>query len=430
MSSGISTAQTASTGRRRLRRRRHAQGSSVQQSEFDPGQLQPKQLHRRRRYTRSRINMLARQYVKLRSDLLIAALNVTDSRSTEYARRGKEYLTVAREELESRKPRIYVCSSLLYLAESNLAWLYAPGMLQLRSEATLNRLEKLHGADDVTWLLSNLKETRDKEDTRWRRAALADALDYFSQQDQKLLLDDDLQVTRLRSLLWYVGTALVLLVIAVPYVTISLGQGIQGWPVVRFSQVWLTQEVSALAVSAVGAVGGIFSGLVSTRDSSTTLDEYRTSMLKLALKPLVGAVASITLYLLLSWQILTGVKVTNGGTFLLVGFLAGFSERYFLKMLHISPEDGNKQDARHRDQLVSAITAPSLPSSSEERQALFDTEPSCSLSLNGKSPTAANEEEPDSGPNGESPATPHKVESDPAPNGESPSASNDATGRP
>jgi hypothetical protein len=374
--------------------------------------------------------MLARQYVKLRSDLLIAALNATDQRSTEYARRGKEYLTVAREELESRRPRIYVCSSVLYLAESNLVWLYAPGMLQLRSEATINRLEKLNGADDVTWLLNNLKETRDKEDTRWRRAALADALDYFSQQDQKLLMDDDLQVTRLRSLLWYVGTALILLILAVPYVTISLGQGIPGWPVVRFGQVWLTQEVSALAVSAVGAVGGIFSGLVSTRDTSTTLDEYRTSMLKLALKPLVGAVASITLYLLLSWQILTGVKVTNGGIFLLVGFLAGFSERYFLRMLHISSEDDNKQDARHRDQLVSAIAAPSLPSSSEERQALFDTEPDGSLPLNGKSPAASTEEEPGSAHNGESSAAPDEVESNPVPGGESATASNEETSRP
>src|SRR5215207_1969722 len=183
-----------------------------------------------------------------------------------------------------------------------------------------------------------IKKARNrKDDDRWLRGALGDTLEYLSQKDQLVLMTDDLQVTRLKSLLLYVGTAFVLLLLAVPYITISLGGGIEGWPVVEFGQAWLTQIVSAAAVSAVGAVGGIFSGLVSTRDSTTTLDEYRTSMLKLALKPLVGAVAALTVYLLLSWQVLTGVQVTNGGTFLLVGFLAGFSERYFLRLLRTDP---------------------------------------------------------------------------------------------
>jgi hypothetical protein len=324
--------------------------------------------------------MLASQYIKLRSDLLVtvrpewAAADVRRA----YARRGKEYLELARRELLDRRPRIYVCSGLLYLAEINLAWLFPPGMLRLRCEEALNRLEKLQETGDVTWLLTNLRETREREDQRWLRASLADAFEYFSEQDARLLMDDDLQVTRLRSLLWYVGLALVLLVLAVPYVTTGLGQSIPGWPVVHLDQLWLTQVVSALAVSAVGAVGGVFSGLISTRDSSTTLDEYRTSMLKLALKPLVGAVASMTLYLLLSWQILTGVKVTNGGTFLLVGFLAGFSERYFLKLLRVSSEESSERERRRRDQLISTIPVSSLPSSREAQQVLFDAEPDAS----------------------------------------------------
>jgi hypothetical protein len=321
--------------------------------------------------------MLARQYVKLRSDLLVTVSpewSSTDGRRV-YALRGQEYLELAKKELLDRRPRVYVCSGLLYLAEINLAWLYPPGMLWLRCQQALNRLERLQTCDDVTWLISGLQDARYKEDKRWLRATLADASEYFSQQDARLLMDDDLQVTRLRSLLWYVGAALILLVLAVPYITTTLGQSIPGWPVVKLDQVWLTQVVSALAVSAVGAVGGIFSGLISTRDSSTTLDEYRSSMLKLALKPLVGAVASMTLYLLLSWQILTGVKVTNGGTFLLVGFLAGFSERYFLKLLRVSPEDNGEQELRRRNQLISGIAVPSVPSSSDERQARFDGEP-------------------------------------------------------
>lgn len=306
-----------------------------------------------------------------------------------YALRGKEYLELAQKELLDRRPRVYVCSGLLYLAEINLTWLYPPGMLWLRCQQALNRLEKLRDTGDVTWLINDLRDARNRKDDRWLRATLADAFEYFSQQDARLLMDDDLQVTRLRSLLWYVGIALILLVLAVPYITTALGQSIPGWPVVRLDQVWLTQVVSALAVSAVGAVGGIFSGLIATRDSSTTLDQYRSSMLKLALKPLVGAVASMTLYLLLSWQILTGVKVTNGGTFLLVGFLAGFSERYFLKLLRASPDDNNEQELRRRDQLISGMTVPSVPSSSEGQEPRFDGEPSGSPASSGAGPASS-----------------------------------------
>jgi hypothetical protein len=69
-------------------------------------------------------------------------------------------------------------------------------------------------------------------------------------------------------------------------------------------------------------------------------------MLKLALKPLVGAVAALTLYFFLTWQVLTGVQVTSGGTILLVAFLAGFSERYFLRILKAEESSQDIKDRR------------------------------------------------------------------------------------
>ena len=284
---------TSPTNHKVFRHLRAAQSLPATESEFEPGQLEPRKLYRRRRYIRARINVLGRQYIKLRNDLLAAERpgwkKVCWQR--DYALRGKEYLVVARQELLSPRPRIYLCSSLLYFAEGNLAWLYRPGILMRRCQTAMNRLEKLkrQGDDDAAWLLDNLQGTRDMllgnppgtpqmdlEHSRWLRSALADTIEYFSQQDHQILMNDDLQVARLRSLLWYVGAALSLLVLAAPYVTISLGKGIPGWPVVRFGEDWLTQAIAALW-SAVGAVGGIFSGLVSTRDSGTTLDEYRAS---------------------------------------------------------------------------------------------------------------------------------------------------------
>ena len=176
----------------------------------------------------------------------------------------------------------------------------------------------------------------------------------------------------------YMAMALVFLVfatvVAAPKGPINSGPGLT-WPVMQIGPPWLTQLIAAAAVGALGAAGGFFSGLINTRDSSTTLGEYRTSMLKLALKPLVGAVASVTLYIFLDWQV-TGVRIVNGGTFLLVGFLAGFSERYFLKVVQAPSEDNDQQKMQRqdrlasvRDQLVSTIAGSPLPPSNTNGRA-------------------------------------------------------------
>lgn len=332
---------------------------------FDPGELEGK--YKRRRYARSRLYLLTCEYIKLRSDFRIAtSSNWQDTDwHRKYATACQGYLENAKKGLESRRPRIFFCASMLDLAAGSLVWLYERETVELRSKAVTARLKDLPETEDIKWLLSHLDQAG--EDVGCKQAALVDTLEYLSRQEQRLLMEDSLQVTRLRRLLLYVGAALALLIVAAPFVTIKLGQGIPGWPVIRIGQVWLTQGIYALAVAAFGAVGGIFSGLIKARDSNTTLDEYRTSMLKLALKPLVGAAASLTMYLFLGWQI-TGVRVTNGGTFLLVGFLAGFSERYFLRLLGAPSEDSDKERARQRDQLarvrdqlVCIITGGSLP---------------------------------------------------------------------
>lgn len=343
--------------------------SVLRASDYDPGELNLSKLGNGRRYTRTRLYTLMHEYIKIRNDLLVAVSFISDTaESQRYADSCRNYLAKAKESLESDNPRVYFCSSMLDLAASSLVWLYTEETVKFRYRAVMAQLEELQDADDAKRAFKQLKDVR-KEDIGCQRAALADTLERFSRQERRLLLEDNLQVSRLHRLLWYMGTAFVLLVIVAPAVTINLSQGIPGWPVLRVGPAWLTQVIAAAAVGFVGAAGGLFSGLINTRDSSTTLGEYRTSMLNLALKPLVGAVASITLYIFLEWQI-TGMKVINGGTFLLVGFLAGFSERYFLKLLQAPTEYNDPQNARRqdrlasvRDQLVSTIAGSPLPPS-------------------------------------------------------------------
>jgi hypothetical protein len=373
---------TGSGSRRRFGIRRAA---ATEDSELDPGPLNSRQgVLRRRQYSVSTLSLLTRRYVKVRGDLLVSIGDGTELDSVErrYAQRCSEYLREAKSHLESRHANFFVCSNLLFLADVTLVWLYPYGNLGLRCDAVKARLRGVGW--EAQWLIDALDAAREKQDDRFLRSALVDALNYLQQFEQDDAIADDLQVTRLRMLILYMTAALILLFLAVPYAIIDLrASQIQGWPVATFANPLLTQWVSAAAVCAVGAVGGILSGLLATRDSTTTLLDYRESILKLALKPLVGAVAALTLYFFLTWQILTGVQVTSGGTFLLVGFLAGFSERYFLRIL--KAEEGS-QDARDRRQGAPAPEcghAEPAPSSNglTDNRAFDDNSRSCPPSI-------------------------------------------------
>ena len=82
---------------------------------------------------------------------------------------------------------------------------------------------------------------------------------------------------------------------------------------------------------------------------------------KLQLRPLVGALVALILYTLLSWQVLPGIKIENVGSYFLIAFLSGFSERYFLQLLKTDPENPNGQvDKRERPEMIGSSTKPKL----------------------------------------------------------------------
>jgi hypothetical protein len=163
-------------------------------------------------------------------------------------------------------------------------------------------------------------------------------LAYIHGCDEEALIEDDLQVTRLKSLLRYIGVAWITLAIATPLV--SVPREVRDWPVwsTGFGE-YVDLLLACGGLSVAGAVGGIISGMFGIRDSRAALGQYRTSMLKLGLKPLVGALAALTVYLFLSAGVISGVDVTSGGVYVSVAFLAGFSERYFLRVLRAQEAD-------------------------------------------------------------------------------------------
>jgi hypothetical protein len=66
---------------------------------------------------------------------------------------------------------------------------------------------------------------------------------------------------------------------------------------------------------------------------------FRTSMIKSTLKPIMGAVLALVLYLLLTWEAIGGFEITNAGGYLLAALLAGFSERFFLRLISPALEE-------------------------------------------------------------------------------------------
>jgi hypothetical protein len=123
---------------------------------------------------------------------------------------------------------------------------------------------------------------------------------------------------------------------------------IRGWPSETISELvklpwWLYPWLNALAMMALGAVGGFLSGLLQVQHTSITFTKYLENILKLELRPIVGALVSLILYALLSWQVLPGITINNIGSYFLIAFLSGFSERYFLQLLKTDPEKTNAQ---------------------------------------------------------------------------------------
>lgn len=311
-------------------------------------------------YISTQLSILVARYANARGDLLVsaAALPLSDDPVLlAYTARVVEYLTSAKVELESRAPNLPVVSNLLSLAERSIIWLYPHGILRDRCEAIKADLEELTPVprallERLAAALESLAADHPDKEARAGRA-LTDGLALLHELSETSLIEDNLQVRRLRKLHWYLGVSLAL-VLAVAAITVPSSEGASVVSPAFAQSLGIGSEwlvlIGALALAAVGAVGGIVSGMLRVRDSRARLAEYRTSLLILSLRPLIGAVAAVSLYLLLSWDTIVGISVENPGTLLLVAFVAGFSERYFLSILR-------REDARYHDDKDKVVVA-------------------------------------------------------------------------
>jgi len=253
-----------------------------------------------------------------------------------------DLLRMAKKSLENKEPDLLAVSSTLDSVARYMVWLYPSHMAIPRTVSVLSHLKSLDtpGKDQITDLLTrasekvmdNFKDTAALERLRGALDEAIGTIQEFTIQEQ---IKNGLQIERLKTLrLWGIVTFVVFL-IASPLAT-NL-ETLTGWPsqlVVREPPIF-TAWITSLGIAVIGAAGGFLSGLLKMRRSRVTFPAYQENMLKLQLKPLIGALASLILFILLSWQILPGIRIENAGSYFLIALLSGFSERCFLKLLEL-----------------------------------------------------------------------------------------------
>jgi hypothetical protein len=89
---------------------------------------------------------------------------------------------------------------------------------------------------------------------------------------------------------------------------------------------------TALLISGVvmlmGALGGYLAGVFSQIDKGENVFEYNVDRFLSAIRPAIGALFALLLYLLVDWQVVPGLAIENAGTVIFVSFLIGFSAKF------------------------------------------------------------------------------------------------------
>jgi hypothetical protein len=280
-------------------------------------------------------------------------------------------LSVARKLLGNEKltkRQMLIASSILNEVEECLIWITPTPLALAQMPSILSKMEKLDSSDKYKFL-SMLKECEkllfnvckvekrkpSVSETESYRAALEECINFIHEEKLKELINTGLQIERLRSLRYWGFILLILLIIIFPMVgqvgvwpiyknmtnmTAQLNaipiNGLFWEPLVHTFGAWLT----ALSFCIVGGIGGFLSGLLQVRDSKTDLGMYEVSVLLLQIRPIFGGFAALISFMLLSWGIMHDfINTSNPGSYAMVAFVSGFSERYFIKLLKLKDEE-------------------------------------------------------------------------------------------
>ncbi|MEB2778081.1 hypothetical protein SYJ56_22400 [Algoriphagus sp. D3-2-R+10] len=290
---------------------------------------------------------LRTRYLELEGDFRTAYNNFYDKYFFDIvtASRIVDFLLIAKKALEGKDVNLLNVANVLDLIERYLIWIFPHYVVRQRIIIRANKLKSIN-ADYSSILEDTIKKYDNPDELGYLRAIYDEVTGELNRITTQNHISFGLQIERL-SLLRFWGIFILLISILVLPLVVNFDElSITGTFLSNIFNASSSDTISLfinwvllLVFVLMGATGGFISGLLQIRNTRVNLIEFRESLLKFQLKPIVGGLTAALITVLLSWQILPGIKIESIGSFLLIAFLTGFSERYFLKLLKIEKED-------------------------------------------------------------------------------------------
>jgi hypothetical protein len=310
-------------------------------------------------------SQLRNRYMDIEGDFRVS---LQDNKNPSLSEFIKELLILSKQILEKDKlgkTDLLSVSSLLDEAEERMIWIMPKHVkiskiyaLRLVLEKSSQEIKK-----NFNDLLDNCQSNLNAHDENMANAS-EDNCNANIEQIVKALnknilgqrINTGLQIERLRSLRFWGIILLIFFILLFP-----LTSNFYVWPPYDVMVEWkgsagflsaYPQWVAgawavALGFCIIGGIGGFLSGLLQIRSTETNLELYEESVLLFQIRPVFGAFAALVTFMLLSWGALSSFITQQSGSYALVAFLSGFSERYFLQLLRgksSSEEAKNKED--------------------------------------------------------------------------------------
>ncbi len=281
------------------------------------------------------MNTLRWRYVRLEGDFRTVFNNYYN---TEYidkvtARRIISFLESAREALENDNCDALDVSSLLDMADQYMVWLYPPHVANAQSAALAAQLKEQNNPWGI-YLESEIG--RSGQTLGGLRAALDKVKQVQNEENQIIQINSGLQIERLEMLIYWGKIVLIVMIIGLPWIMKS--DAVIFKDTILQEMIGIKQWIGMLIIGIIGGVGAFLSGLLQVRRTRVTQGEFKESVIQFKLRPVVGAIFAMFIAALLSWDVISGIEIKNAGAFILIAFLCGFSERYFLNLLKIDDE--------------------------------------------------------------------------------------------
>lgn len=286
---------------------------------------------------------LRERYLDLEARYLSAIQRGGSELDQAAAARVAELMRSARDRLQNHKGELAEIHNRMDLIHRQLAGLLTLEDARAQALALAPRLQEMPGGGPLAERLDHLADSAQPGDAVALRAVLEEG---WRVEDDSLRADwvaGKLRLIGMQRLIVGAFLGVVLLIGLSP--VLCKADGLDPWSLMvpehvmerlpSFIPLDFTAWVYSFSIAAVGAAGGGLSALQRYRTHRPDPLSHQESVLGMYVKVLVGAFLAVLSFELLSWGLLPGVEIVSAGSYLLIAFLSGFSERYFLQIIRM-----------------------------------------------------------------------------------------------